>query len=112
MDLKHYAYDTGREGDSPQLAFSPRKASITIYFGEGFERYAKELSLLGKHEVSVSCLYIRKLEDVDVAILRDMLAQSYGLEAKPAPKPVSVEEYIARIPAAARQQFGQLRCRG
>lgn len=71
-----YRHDSGREGDMPCLAFSPRKAAITVYF-EGFDRYVDQLSRLGKHKSSVSCLYINKLADVDLAVLREMLQLSY-----------------------------------
>ncbi len=73
---QHYKYATGREGDMPRLGFSPRKASITVYF-EGFDKYTKELAVLGKHKVSVSCLYINKLADIDLDVLRTMLERSF-----------------------------------
>ena len=105
----HYAYDTGREGDMPRLAFSPRKASITIYFSEGFDRYGHELAQLGKHRQSVSCLYINKLADIDLDVLHTMLAQSFALVAIPQTKPTTVDEYLANVPAAARPKFDELR---
>lgn len=74
---QHYRYDTGREGDVPRLAFSPRKASITVYF-EGFGAYAQELAVLGKHKHSVSCLYINKLDDINMNVLRTMLEKSFA----------------------------------
>lgn len=74
----HYKYDSGREGDMPRLAFSPRKASITVYF-EGFDEYAEELAVLGKHRQTVSCLYINKLEDIKLDVLRKMLQKSFAL---------------------------------
>lgn len=73
----HYKYESGHEGDMPQLAFSPRKASVTVYF-EGFDDYANELSLLGKHKVSLSCLYINKLSDIDLDTLKSMLQRSFA----------------------------------
>ncbi|HSI20813.1 MAG TPA: DUF1801 domain-containing protein [Verrucomicrobiae bacterium] len=105
---QHYKYDTGREGDMPRLGFSPRKASLTIYF-EGFDRYGDQLSRLGKYKTSVSCLYITKLTDVDLAVLREMLEMSYKQGMQPPKKMESVEEYVAKVPAAARAQFDQLR---
>jgi uncharacterized protein YdhG (YjbR/CyaY superfamily) len=105
---QHYKYETGREGDMPRLAFSPRKASITVYF-EGFDRYSQELSVLGKHKHSVSCLYINKLDDIDLDILRKMLEQSFALEDTASTKPTTVDEYIAGIPGAARPKFDELR---
>lgn len=105
---QHYKYETGREGDMPCLAFSPRKASITVYF-EGFDDYGDQLSRLGKHTSSVSCLYINKLADIDLAVLREMLEQSYKKGVQPPKKPESVEEYVAMVPSAARSQFDRLR---
>ena len=67
-----YRYESGREGDMPVLAFSPRKARLTIYF-DGFDRYAEHLARLGKHSTSVACLYMNKLDDIDLGVLREML---------------------------------------
>ena len=106
---EHYRYETGREGDVPRLAFSPRKAAITVYFEKGFNQYSDQLSKLGKYKLSLSCLYISKLSNVDLSILRDMLEKSYRRGIKPVEKPVSVEEYVSMIPPAARSQFNQLR---
>jgi uncharacterized protein YdhG (YjbR/CyaY superfamily) len=105
---QHYKYETGREGDMPRLAFSPRKASITVYF-EGFDRYGELLAGLGKHKQSVSCLYINKLADVKLAVLREMLEMSFALADKPPTKPTTVDEYIANVPPAARPKFDELR---
>ncbi len=77
----HYKYDSGREGDMPLLAFSPRKASLTVYF-EGFDKYADELTILGKHKSSVSCLYINKLDDIKLDVLRVMLEKSFIKNSK------------------------------
>lgn len=63
----------------PELGFSPRKASITVYFNEGFvDKYADELAVLGKHKQTVSCLYINKLADINLNILRTMLEKSFA----------------------------------
>lgn len=72
----HYRYASGREGDMPLLGFSPRKARLTIYFSEGFDRYPEQLAILGKHSTSVSCLYANNLADLDQAVLREMLETS------------------------------------
>lgn len=106
---RHYQYDSGRQGDMPLLSFSPRRASITIYFPEGFDRYGDELKKLGKYKASISCLYINQLDDINVDILVRMLKKSYRIDASPLDKPTSVDEFIARIPAAARPQFDTLR---
>lgn len=75
----HYKYDTGREGDMPLLGFSPRKASLTIYFMEGFEGYGDELAKLGPAKTSKSCLYVTKLANIDLDVLERMLKSSYNL---------------------------------
>lgn len=106
---QHYQYDTGREGDMPRLGFSPRKANITIYFSEGFDRYRDELMKLGKYTQSVSCLYIKKLADVDLEVLRRMLERSYRLAGETRAKPTTVDEYVASVPVAARETFDELR---
>ena len=74
---QHYKSEAGREGDMGILGFSPRKTSLTIYFYEGFDRYGEELGRLGKHKLSRSCLYINKLADVDLKVLKLMLQSSY-----------------------------------
>jgi uncharacterized protein YdhG (YjbR/CyaY superfamily) len=106
---KHYKYDTGREVDTPRFAFSPRKSAITIYFLEGFDRYGEELKKLGKYKNSVSCLYINNLADIDIKILKSMLEKSYSLGAENIKKAQNVDEYISRIPAAAKTSFDRLR---
>lgn len=106
--LMHYRYETGREGDMPILAFSPRKTSVTIYF-EGFDAYGEMLERLGKHTIGRACLYVSKLTDIDLDVLRDMLRQSFTSSVSPRAKPTSVEEYISRIPAPARSAFNELR---
>lgn len=106
---QHYTYDSGREGDMGLLGFSPRKAAITVYFNEGFDRYADMLKKLGTHTHSVSCLYIKKLSDIDVTVLRAMLQESYELATDPKVKATSVDEYLAHVPSAARTQLDELR---
>lgn len=78
----HYKYESGREGDMPLLGFSPRKASLTIYFMEGFDTYVDELARLGPHKTSKACLYITKLEKIDAAVLAEMLEKLYKLYSK------------------------------
>lgn len=97
------------EGDMGILGFSPRKAALTIYFYEGFGRYGAELAKLGKHKHSASCLYVNKLEDIDLTVLTAMIQSSYAIATERKPKTVSVDEYIASIPAAARPRFDELR---
>ncbi|MDE0692821.1 MAG: DUF1801 domain-containing protein [Gammaproteobacteria bacterium] len=73
----HYRYKSGREGDWPRTGFSPRKQYLAIYIMPGFGEYETLLSRLGKHRTSVSCLYINKLADVDMDVLREIVAGSY-----------------------------------
>ena len=79
----HYRYDTGHEGDMPRLAFSPRKANLTVYFDFGEGRHADELRVLGKHKQSVACLYINTLDDVDLDVLETMLEDSFAMTQQP-----------------------------
>jgi hypothetical protein len=72
----HYRYASGREGDSPLVGFSPRKQNITIYITSGFEQYESLLNRLGKHSTTKSCLYLKKLDDVDTTILAELVKRS------------------------------------
>lgn len=69
-----YTYDSGREGQFLITGFSPRKANTTVYVMPGYEDLSEELSRLGKHKLGVSCLYINKLADVDLAVLEAIVA--------------------------------------
>ncbi len=81
--IYHYKYATGREGDSPRVAFSPRKQNLTIYILPGFEDYKTLLPKLGKHKTGKSCLYLNHLADVDEEILGEMIKASYEHEFNP-----------------------------
>lgn len=72
----HYKYASGREGDWPLTGFSPRKASLTLYITPGFDRYEDLLARLGKFTTGKSCLYVKRLSDVDEATLRELVRQS------------------------------------
>lgn len=72
----HYKYASGQEGDWPLTAFSPRKANLTLYITPGFERYGELLGGLGKFTTGKSCLYVKRLSDVDEATLRELVRQS------------------------------------
>ena len=72
----HYKYASGREGDAPLIGFSPRKASLTIYITPGFDRYGDLLGRLGKFTTSKVCLYVKRLSDVDEAVLRELIRDS------------------------------------
>lgn len=68
----HYKYDSGREGTSCRLGFSPRKAEQVLYVLTGGPEQAAQLARLGKHKVGKSCLYVKKLADVDMAVLEEI----------------------------------------
>lgn len=73
----HYKSErSAQEGDWPLTGFSPRKQSLTIYIMPGFDNYKAELAKLGKYKTSVSCLYIKKLADVDTEVLRSIIHDS------------------------------------
>lgn len=71
-----YKYASGREGEWPLVGFSPRKRNLTLYIMSGFEDYGPLLAQLGKYKTGKSCLYINKLEDVDLTTLRELVQQS------------------------------------
>ena len=71
-----YRYASGREGEWFLTGFSPRKRNLTLYIMAGFENYDSLLAGLGKHKTGKSCLYINKLEDVDIPTLRELIRQS------------------------------------
>jgi hypothetical protein len=69
----HYTYESGREGDMPIIAFSPRKAATVLY---GFSESKGMLEKLGKHTTGKGCVYIKKLADVDQKVLQAMATKS------------------------------------
>lgn len=73
----HYKYESGREGDMPLIAFSPRKQYITLYLLMGNDYEKPLLKKLGKHTTSKVCLYIKKLSDVDMKTLKELIAKTY-----------------------------------
>ncbi len=72
----HYKYDSGHEGDAPLAGFSPRKAATTVYFYLPEENREELLSKLGKHTSSKACIYIKKLTDIDIEILKKIILLS------------------------------------
>ena len=74
---RHYVYESGREGDTVIVGFSPRKQAIALYLAGGLEPLRNELSKLGKHTTGKGCLYIKSLNDVDTAVLRKILTKSF-----------------------------------
>jgi hypothetical protein len=71
-----YKYESGQKGEWPIVGFSPRKTDLTIYIMPGLHRFPEHLRSLGKHKTGKSCLYIRKLADVDVEVLTKMIEDS------------------------------------
>jgi|ERR1022692_423743 hypothetical protein len=88
----HYVYESGREGDIFRVGFSPRKSNLVLYgMGETLERLDELVKKLGKVKTTKGCVYIKKLDDVDLAILRKLiqakfehLADTEKIQAKPA----------------------------
>lgn len=77
-----YAYKSGRKLEWFLTGFSPRKQDLTLYIMPGLERYPSLMKKLGKHKTGKSCLYIKKLEDVDLATLKLLIKQSLADIAK------------------------------
>ena len=71
-----YKYASGREGDWFLTGFSPRKGDLTLYIMAALAEYGDLLSRLGKHKTSKSCLYIKKLEDIDLSVLQELVTRS------------------------------------
>ena len=71
----HYKYASGREGDWPITAFSPRKKDLTLYVMIGYERYPELMEKLGKHSTGKSCLYIKRLSDIHLPTLKKLIKQ-------------------------------------
>jgi hypothetical protein len=72
----HYKYESGREGDWFLTGFAPRKNALTLYIMAGFDGYGELLSKLGKYKTGKACLYVNKIEDIDLEILRELVAKS------------------------------------
>jgi hypothetical protein len=73
----HYKYDSGYEGDMCMAGFSPRKQNLTVYVVPGFDKHTDLKKKLGKYKTGVSCLYIKKLEDVDLKVLKELVTSSF-----------------------------------
>ncbi len=83
-----YEYVSGRKGEAHILGFYPRKGKITIYLMDGTARYGKQLAKLGKHTITGYCVYIKRLGDIDLQVLEQILRDSYEFittEAKKGP---------------------------
>jgi hypothetical protein len=76
----HYQYESGREGDMPLIAFSPRKQYLTLYLLVGADHEAPLLKKLGKHTTGKVCVYIKKLSDVDMKTLKELITKTFQVE--------------------------------
>lgn len=72
----HYKYASGHEGDAMLVGFSPRKAKISLYFATGDADRERLLKDLGKHTAGKACVYINKLEDINIQVLEQLIRQS------------------------------------
>lgn len=77
----HYRYESGRTGTMARIGFSPRKAETVVYLIDGFTDQAALLARLGKHRTGQSCLYIKRLADIDMAVLEAMITASLATMA-------------------------------
>jgi len=79
----HYKYESGREGDAPLAAFSPRKPELVIYaMGGVFEQEPELLAKLGKCKATKGCLYVKRLADIDLKVLKSVIKKSIVLTRK------------------------------
>ncbi|QGX99251.1 DUF1801 domain-containing protein [Roseovarius faecimaris] len=69
----HYVYDSGREDDFLATGFSPRKANLSIYIMPGYQDYSEILGRLGKHKLGKSCLYVTRLDQIDLDVLAELI---------------------------------------
>lgn len=72
----HYVYESGREGDYLETGFSPRKGKMSIYIMSGFESYDDLMARIGKVQTGKSCLYVKRLDDVDLDVLETLVSRS------------------------------------
>ena len=86
-----FKYASGRENDWFQVGFSPRKQNLTLYIMSGFSAYDALPANLGKHKTGKSCLYIKRLADVDLDVLRELVKQSVARVAA-SDKPSGVDD--------------------
>lgn len=79
----HYKYASGHEGDCCLIGFSPRKGNLSLYFTPGLERFEAQLKRLGKFKTGKACLYIKRLTDVDLVVLREMIQAGFAMISQP-----------------------------
>jgi hypothetical protein len=78
----HYKYDSGHEGDMCLIGFSPRKANITLYVLCGFDGQDDLLDKLGKYKAKGGCLYVNKLNDIDMGVLTNIIEKAFEFKRK------------------------------
>lgn len=78
----HYKYESGREGDFMRLGFANRSQSISVYIMPGYESMGDQLARLGKHKIGKSCLYIKRLSDIDVDVLKEIVRKDIEIMAE------------------------------
>ena len=76
FDSYHFVYESGREGDMMVVGFSPRKAANVLYGAIGFDGAEALLAKLGKHTTGKGCLYIKRLADVDIKVLEELIERA------------------------------------
>lgn len=81
-----YRYDSGREGEMCRIGFSPRKGQTVLYLIDGFEGHAELMAKLGKHKTGKSCLYVKRLSDINLVVLEDMCRSSLAYMAAKYPE--------------------------
>ena len=74
----HYKYESGREGEFMMTGFSPRKANQVIYIMPGYTDHSAILDRIGKYKIGKSCLYINKLADIDLDVLRELITAGFA----------------------------------
>jgi hypothetical protein len=72
----HYKYASGREGDAPLVGFSPRAKEISLYLYQDFTEKEKLLQQFGKHRTGVGCIYVKKLQDINIEVLAKLITSS------------------------------------
>ena len=78
----HYKYESGHEGNAALLAYSPRKQRLVLYVLNNFDNQEDLLQKLGKHKTGKVCLYINKLADVDLVVLKKIVEASWQKASK------------------------------
>ena len=78
----HYKYASGHEGEWPLTGFAPRSRDLTLYIMSGFRSYGTLMKKLGKHKTGNACLYIKRLSDVDLGVLTELIEKSVEYKRK------------------------------